>query len=326
MNILHGVHSLLRYREAWMATQNDPFGRRIDLNLLVVFDAVYRARNLTLAGERLGLSQPSISHALSRLRHRFKDPLFLRTPRGMVPTPLADEVAPGIAEGLSVIRASCAPPRFDPATSTRLFMLGMADIGEVVQMPLLVKALGVAPGVRLRTIAMSPPEARAALGEGLLDVSLSNFPVQPPLHEQILGKPGYAVVARTGHPTIKPRFTLAAFRKAKHLLVRPVGAGVKHGESIDKALRAIDASIAVQVGHFFPVGALVSQSDLVAIVPWGIAKTLERTYPIRVLKPPMPLPTTHLSLAWHERQHRDPGNQWLREIFIRETSVLYTQS
>src|SRR6185503_20479539 len=73
MNILHGVHSLLLYREAWMATQNDPFGRRIDLNLLVVFDAVYRARNLTLAGERLGLSQPSISHALSRLRHRFKD-------------------------------------------------------------------------------------------------------------------------------------------------------------------------------------------------------------------------------------------------------------
>jgi DNA-binding transcriptional LysR family regulator len=302
-----------------------PLGRRIDLNLMVMFDAVYRTRNLTVAGERLGLSQPTISHALSRLRHRFNDPLFLRTPRGMVPTPLAEEIAPGIAEGLSIIRASCEPLHFDPMTSTRLFTIGMADIGEMVQLPILVKELAEAPGVRVRTIALPAAEARAALRDGHVDMALSNVPVRLPLHEHVLGKPGYALVARKNHPTIGSRITLAAFRKARHLLVRPVGAGIKHGEVIEKALRAVGATIAVQVGHFFPVGALVSRSDLVAIVPWGVAKTLQDAFAIRILKAPIALPITHLALTWHERHQRDPGHAWLREVFIRETRALYSQ-
>jgi DNA-binding transcriptional LysR family regulator len=300
-------------------------GRRVDLNLMVVFEAIYRARNLTAAADRLGLSQPAVSHALGRLRHTFGDPLFVRTPRGVVPTPLADEVAPKVAEGLSIIRASFEPRRFDPATSKRLFTIAMADIGEVVQLPLLVKALGNAPGVRLRTVALAPAQARAGLGEGHIDLAVSNFPVRPPLHEAILGKPGYATIVRKGHPTIRSRLTLAAFRKARHLLVRPGGAGVKHGEVIEKALRAVDAAIAIQVGHFFPVGAIVSQSDLVATVPWGIAKSLQRMVAIELFNPPMPLPATHLSLIWHERYHRDPGNEWLRETFLRATRALYAQ-
>jgi DNA-binding transcriptional LysR family regulator len=300
-------------------------GRRVDLNLMVVFEAVYRARNLTEAGTRLGLSQPAISHALSRLRHMFKDPLFVRTPRGVVPTPFADEVAPSVAEGLSIIRASFDPRRFDPRTSTRLFTIAMADIGETVQLPLLVRNLKEAPGVRLRTVALPPLHARRALGEGQVDLALSNFPVRPPLHEAILGTPGYATVVRDRHPTIRSRLTLAAFRKARHLLVRPVGAGVKHGEVIERALRSLDAHVAIQVGHFFPVGAIVAKSDLVATLPWGMAKTIERMAPVRLFKPPIALPTTHLSLIWHERYHRDPGNVWLRDIFLRETRALYEQ-
>ncbi|MEP7262617.1 MAG: LysR family transcriptional regulator, partial [Usitatibacter sp.] len=251
-----------------------PFGRRVDLNLMVVFEAVYRARNLSVAGERLGMSQPAVSHALTRLRHVLKDHLFLRAPRGVVPTPLANEIASSVAEGLSIVRATFEPRKFDPATSTRLFTIAMADIGEVVQLPQLVKALATAPGVRLRTIALSPAQARAALGEGHVDVALSNVPVKMPLHETVLGKPGYATIVREGHPTIRSKLTLAAFRKAQHLVVRPTSAGVRHGEVIEKALRAIGAPIAIQVGHFFPVGAIVAQSDLVATVPWGLAKTM----------------------------------------------------
>jgi DNA-binding transcriptional LysR family regulator len=309
-----------------MDQDRSPFGRRLDLNLMVVFDAIYRTRNLTAAGERLGLSQPAVSHCLARLRHRFHDPLFMRTPRGMMPTRLADEVAPGVAEGLSVIRASCEPRGFDPATSRRLFTIGMADIGEVVQLPLLLKALERAPGVRLRTLALAPAQARAALGDGVVDMSLSNFPVRPPLHERILGRPGYATLVRRNHPTIRSRLTLAAFRGARHLLVRPVGAGVRHGEVIEKALRAVDAEIAFQVGHFFPVGAIVQESDLIATVPWGLAKTLEKAFALRVFKPPVALPVAHLALVWHERNHRDPGNVWLREVFVRETSALYSRA
>src|SRR5690242_19955423 len=145
------------------AMKNDPgpLGRRVDLNLMVVFEAVHEARSLTAAGQRLGLSQPAVSHALARLRHTFKDPLFVRTPRGVVPTPRADEIAPRVAEGLAIIRASFGPREFSAETSTRLFTLGMADIGEVVQLPPLMKAIApLAPSVRLRTIALAPEEAR----------------------------------------------------------------------------------------------------------------------------------------------------------------------
>jgi DNA-binding transcriptional LysR family regulator len=302
------------------------FGRRVDLNLMVVFEAVYRARNLTAAGEHLGLSQPAMSHALSRLRAIFRDPLFVRRPRGLDPTPLADDVAPALSEGLATIRASFEPRAFDPRTSKRLFTLGMADIGEVVQLPLVIRALGNAPHVRLRTVALSPPQARAALGEGQLDVALSNFPVRMPLHEEILGKPGYATVMRPGHPLARSRLTLTLFRQARHLLVRPVAAGVKHGEVIERALREIGADIAVQVGHFHPVVAIVAQSDLIATIPWGVAKAMTRTTPLKLFKPPIELPITHLALIWHERYHRDPGNIWIRELFLRQVRPLYADN
>jgi DNA-binding transcriptional LysR family regulator len=179
--------------------------------------------------------------------------------------------------------------------------------------------------VRLRTVALAPAQARAGLGEGHIDIAVSNFPVRSPLHEAVLGKPGYATIARPDHPTIRSKLTLAAFCKSRHVLVRPGSAGVKHGEVVEKALRALNAQVALQIGHFFPVGAIVSQSDLVATVPWGIAKSIERMVPIAIYKPPMPLPLTHLSLIWHERHHRDPGNAWLRELFLRETRALYQQ-
>ena len=85
----------------------------------------------------------------------------------------------------------------------------------------------------------------------------------------------------------------------------------------------LDVSIAVQVGHFFPVGAIVAQSDLVATVPWGMARTMSTMVPLRIFKPPVELPLSHLSVVWHERYHRDPGNRWFREMFIRETRALY---
>lgn len=299
-------------------------GMKIDLNLLGVFEAVYQARSLTAAGERLGLSQPAVSHALARLRHVFKDPLFVRTPRGVTPTALAEEIAPRVAEGLAIIRASFEPRRFEPRTSTRLFTLGMADIGEVVQLPPLMKAIAAeAPNVRLRTMALPPAQARAALAEGHMDIALTNVQVKMPLHQHILGTPGYATVVSADHPTIRGKLTLAQFRKARHLLVRPIGAGIKHGETIERALRSVGAQIALQVGHFFPVGAIVAQSDLVATVPWGLARTLQGMLPLRMFKPPIPLPIAHVAIMWHERFHREKGNAWLREIFIREMQKVY---
>src|SRR5688572_24401137 len=98
-----------------MKHEVNALGRRVDLNLVVVFEAIYRARNLTAAGRQLSLSQPAMSHALSRLRWALKDPLFVRLPRGLQPTPLADEIAPALARGLAAIRGSFERAAFDPA-------------------------------------------------------------------------------------------------------------------------------------------------------------------------------------------------------------------
>lgn len=108
-----------------MKSRIDNLGKRIDLNLLITFDAIYRSRNLTAAGRGLGVSQPAMSHALRKLRSTFNDPLFVRLPGGLQPTPLANEVAPALMEGLTVIRGSLERKTFDPAKSSRVFNIGM---------------------------------------------------------------------------------------------------------------------------------------------------------------------------------------------------------
>lgn len=293
-------------------------GRRVDLNLVIVFEAVYLVRNLTAAGRRLGLSQPAMSHALARLRWVFGDPLFVRLPRGLQPTPLADEIAPAISEGLATIRGSFERAVFNPATSTRNFTIAMSDLGEVAHVPRLLRAMSAeSPGVRMRTVELAPAEARAALGEGRIDLAIGvNLRPGAPFREALLVEHGYKTLVRTGHPDIRSRLTLAQFRKAQHLLVIPTGPAM-HGEVIERALARVGANVAMQVAHFHPVAAIVTQSDLIATVPNGMAQTLKQLIDIRVFEPPIALPKVRISLYWHERYHRDPGNAWLRELYVR---------
>ena len=301
-----------------MKQEVNTLGRRVDLNLVVVFEAVYLARNLTAAGQRLGLSQPAMSHALARLRWAFGDPLFVRLPRGLQPTPLADEIAPALSEGLAAIRGSFERAAFDAGTSTRNFTIAMSDLGEVAHVPRILQAMKAqAPGVRLRTVELAPAEARTALGEGRIDLAIGiNLRLGAPFRDALLVEHGYRTLVRAGHPDIRSRLTLTQFREAHHLLVIPTGPTM-HGEVIERALQKVGAKVAMQVAHFHPVASIVTQSDLVATVPGGMAQTLERLIDIRSFEPPLALPKVRISLYWHERYHRDPGNAWLRELYVR---------
>src|SRR4051812_21216528 len=156
MNCANSSHPPRACRGAVVDAPMKPVGQciasRVDLNLLRVFDAIYRARNLTAAGRALALSQPAMSHALSRLRALFDDPLFVRLPRGLEPTPVADDLAPSVVEGLRILRATLAPRAFDPANSSRTFRLAIGDIAEWVHLPLVLRAVRrEAPLVRLKT-------------------------------------------------------------------------------------------------------------------------------------------------------------------------------
>jgi len=302
-----------------MKSSVNALGQRIDLNLVVIFDAIYRARNLTGAGRGLGLSQPAMSHALARLRAILKDPLFVRLPRGLHPTPLADEMAPALTDGLAMIRGGLERKTFDPASSTRVFRIAMGDIAEVVHLPHVVRELGAsAPHVRLQTLEIPGPRLGDALGEGEVDLGTGNYRLGAGCREAQLYETEYACVVRADHPSIRSRLTLSQFRNAGHVLVKPKGAA-PHGDDIERALssRPVGGRVAVQVSHFHGVAALITTSDLIATIPGRLAESLKQIASVRVFAPPVALPKIRVSIYWHERFHRDPGNAWLRSVYLK---------
>ncbi|HET7731167.1 MAG TPA: LysR family transcriptional regulator [Usitatibacter sp.] len=305
-----------------MKTAVRALGRRIDLNLVIVFEAIFRCRNLTAAGREIGMSQSAMSHALSRLRTDFADPLFVRFPGGLKPTPVAEEIAPAFVEGLACIREGFERRVFDPATSTRLFTIGMGGLGEATVLPRVVKqAHAQAPQVAFATREVAAAQLGNALADGILDVALGiDERLGAGCREMAIAENVYACVARSGHPRVGRQLTLRQFRECRHLLVKQ-GASSHHGTVIERALRqkAVAATIAVEVASFQSVGPLVAQSDLLATVPIGLANLLARRWGLRVLPPPVALPAYTLSLYWHERYHRDPGNIWLRALFSKLT-------
>jgi len=302
-----------------MKSKIDTVGGRIDLNLLVVFDAIYRLRNLTAAGWTLGLSQSAVSHALGRLRSTFKDPLFVRLARGLQPTPRANELAPALMEGLGTIRGGMEGRTFDPAKSTRIFNIGMGDIAEVVQLPHLLHELRAhAPHATLHTTEIPGSRLRDALGDGEVDMATGDYELGAGCRGVALYEAEYACVLRADHPVIGARLTLKQFKAAEHILVAPKGPS-HHTQVIERALtsRKVNARIAVQVSHFHGVMALITSTDLIATVPGRLAQSMKQLANITVLPPPIPLPKVRVSLYWHERFHREPGNEWLRGVYTR---------
>lgn len=308
--------------DAAVKTEVRALGRRIDLNLVIVFEAIFRCRNLTAAGREIGMTQSAMSHALSRLRAGFADPLFVRIPGGLKPTPVAEEVAPAFVEGLACIRDGFDRRVFDPATSTRVFTIGMGGLGEATVLPRVVKqAHAQAPQVTFATREVAAAQLGNALADGILDMALGiNERLGAGCREMAIAENVYACVARAGHPQVGTQLTLRQFRECRHLLVKQ-SASSYHGAVIERALRhkSVAARVAVEVASFQSVGPLIAQSDLLATVPIGLAHLLAKRWGLRVMQPPMTLPSYTLSLYWHERYHRDPGNIWLRALFSKLT-------
>ena len=302
-----------------MKSRLDTMTGRVDLNLLVVFDAIYSTRNLTAAGRTLGLSQPATSHALARLRTLFKDPLFVRLPRGLQPTPLADGIAPSIAEALRTIRDSLQRHPFDPREDSRIFKIGMGDIAEWIHLPQIRSVVRAsAPRVRLHSMQVPGPRLGEALGDGEVDIATGDYDLGAGCRNIMLYETSYACVVRADHPEFRTRLTLEQFKAAEHILVVPASA-FRHGETIERALtsRKLNARIAMQISHFHAVLPLITSSDLIATIPVRLAQAMRQFANIKVLPPPIPLPKIRVSLYWHERFHREPGNAWLRELYVK---------
>jgi len=288
----------------------------LDLNLLKVFRALYESRNATRAAARVGLTQPSVSRALQKLRLTFSDPLFEWKAAEMRPTPLAHSLFPLIAGSLDAAEAVLSKvDEFDPMRTETNFVLGMTDYVCAVMMGELARHIRkTAPGVTLTQRPIAAFEACQALCEGQVEFAVvSQKPNEPEVDCQPLFSDDYVVLADARrHDPPGATFPLTTYVQLKHVLVSY--AGGRWGW-IDDVLEDLGYSrrLEMVVGSFSAVPDLVLDSDMVAAVPRRLAATVARSTPLRVFDLPFPSMTLHFHLAWKRRGVLTPAQRWLSE-------------
>ncbi|MDM0066950.1 MULTISPECIES: LysR family transcriptional regulator [unclassified Variovorax] len=294
-----------------------------DLNLLYVFEAMWRDRSVTVSAERLGLTQAAVSGSLKRIREEYDDKMFTLVGRRMEPTPLAVELAPQLLDALALVRKTRVERgRFDPAIARRMFTVRTRDIGEVVCLPRILAALGQsAPGLRLRTLFRPIPETMSGMAAGQIDFALGFLPtLETGIHSRLLFRQHYVCVMREGHPLAGVKLTSKRFAESEHLLVEYSGSG--HAV-LERAL--VDAGarhrITVRLPQYLAAPHFVIGSDLLWSVPAMLAETLQAHYRLVIKPHPLSLPEFEVALYWHDRYHRDPANKWLRDFIVHQFAV-----
>lgn len=290
--------------------------RGVDLNLLVVFDAMVQHRSVTRAAEALQLSQPAASAALARLRLLLDDPLFVKAGREMRPTPRAVQLATPVRLVLDTVRSEVLQTRaFDPATTDRTFTLLTPDIGEVRFLPKIVARVAAeAPAANLRTVSMPRHAAAEALETGAAELALGYF---PDLHkagffQQALFRNEHVCIVRIDHPVIGETLSMRQFLAASHVVVKPEG----REHVFEKFLQTRDLRrrVLLEVSHFMSVLPIITATDLVATVPRDLAEVFVRFGNVRLLPTPMKSPVIEIHQFWHRRFQRDAAHAWLRNL------------
>jgi DNA-binding transcriptional LysR family regulator len=287
-----------------------------DLNLIRVFLAIARHRNVTEASRQLHLTQSSVSHALARLRTVCKDPLFVRSSGGMVPTAAALAMIEPLEQALKSIRQSLhgAMP-FEPATSDRRFKLLLTDVGQLSYLPPILESLAArAPGVGIQVLHLPMDEYQASFIKGEADLAIGYLPTPySGFHRRKLFEARQVCMLRADHPHIRGAITLEQYLAAAHIVVEPAGRGPG---VVEKALaRArLQRKIAVRLPNLFAGPLIVRRTDHVMTVPAHTRFLQDELAGIVFLPLPFEVETMDIELLWHERTQHDPGNQWLRDV------------
>jgi DNA-binding transcriptional LysR family regulator len=288
------------------------------LSLLPTLDALLQEASVTRAARRVGLSTPAMSHALARMREKLKDPILVRSGRGMALTPWAEQLRPRVHDLVSQARSVLDPPRpFVAKELSRSFVVLASDyvvcmLGVAVDRILQAEA----PGVVLRFRPNTPDDA-SALRDGTADLAVGIYDALPQeLKTRQLLTDRLVVVVRAGHPGVGQRLTLEQFVRLPHLQVAPRGAP---GGYLDSVLeeRGVARHVARAIPYFLPTLYLASRSDYLLVVSERIARELGATLGLRIVAPPVPLDPYALSLVWHPRFDADPAHRFLRDVFKR---------
>ncbi len=291
---------------------------QVDLNLFIVFETIYTERNLTRAAEILCLSQPAVSNALSRLRQTFDDPLFIRSNKAMVPTPVSENIIGRIRDALLLMNSSLNEGGvFQPDKADKTFRINMSDlIAAMILPPLEGTVTAKAPRINLESYHIPRQDVIRELATGAMDFVI-DAPVlnDPQLCHAPLLKERYVCMLRKDHPFTGDRLTLDDYLGFDHIHVSSRRSGLGH---VEIALNNLGQrrNIHLRIQHYMVAPLVAMQSDLALTVPSGLV----RPYDARILELPFELPEMELHLYWHKSRDADQANQWMRDRIIEVTA------
>ncbi|MFT5209693.1 MAG: DNA-binding transcriptional LysR family regulator [Flavobacterium sp.] len=290
----------------------------IDLNLFVVFDAIYTEGNLTRAGEIIGITQPAVSNSLSRLRTLFNDPMFVRTADGMVPTPIAQNIVGSVRQALGLIRSSIQESEsFDPLVSDKRFRVSMTDFSQSILLPYIFNKVNQrAPNISLDCYQVRRRDMNIELASGNLDLAI-DIPLTPDsqIRQAPLFSHPHVCVIRNDNPLVGDKLDIQSYLNLHHIQISNRRGGLGH---VDLALGKMGKRrhIALRTQHYLATPELVTRTDLALTVPKVFAEFLTSRLPVKYLPIPFEVPNLEAYLYWHESTDQDRANQWMRDLLM----------
>lgn len=296
---------------------------QFDLNLLVALDALLRERNVTRAGQRVGLSQPAMSGTLARLRELFRDDLLVRVGRNLELTPLAQELCEPLRQCIERIEDLIDHRRaFAPAREERTFTVAASDYATFLLLPPLLERLTRdAPGIRMKFTRLDH-RALDLLGEDRVDFVIMPSEIETNYPGELLFIDRWICAAWSKHPDLGKRLSKDEFRALPHLGFE---LPERSGHSVaDYHLTAaqIDRNIAATTESFLTAPFLLRGTRLITIAHQRLAERVKAAADIRLFDPPYPMPDIHESIYWNPRHSSAPPHKWLRSLFVEIARAL----
>jgi DNA-binding transcriptional LysR family regulator len=305
--------------------------KQIDLNLLVILKTLLDENNVTKASEKLHLSQSATSHALKRLRAMFKDPLFERSPLGMIPTPRALALQESLESILADIEKIVAEPIFSPETAEGTIRIATSDYSTTIVLPLVLKELGQkSPLINIECCGWyNDTFERIKSGEIDLGLGVLAPHETSELRSQNLFSESFVSIVRQNHPILQENITLESYLNWPHALVTISGSPIvsiklspkSHVDQILEEL-GVKRRVMLKLPHFLAAPLIISETDMILTLPHRIALLFEKFVPIKLFNPPIDLGNYNYMQIWHKRSDNVPVQMWLRNLIKSQTQDL----
>lgn len=286
--------------------------KMLDLNLLKALEALLETRSVTRAADKLGLTQPAVSGMLTRLREAFDDPLFVRTQRGILPTPRAESLAAPLRATLGEIQKLLTGEKFDPARTSMTITMAATDYAQkAILLPLIAVLRTEAPGVRIAVRPVDRPQLSQQMENGVIDMALITPDMaQDTMRSRKLFDEEYVCVLRRDHPATSGDIDVDRLCMLEHGIMSHDGSNFRGATDEALARQGRSRRVVVSVPSFMVLIDLVRHSDLMALLPARLVADCPGLY---ICAPPLMVPGFTKILAWHDRLQHDPAHSWIRE-------------